>query len=288
VQPFCRSRAPLSPIPDSPTLPLPGPGLFPVQPQAAIFRSIPVPVSAFTNLSRIASRSIGRLGDAAFRARLMDMHRALVTMGGGTFSGYLGASRNLSRVIAADGMIHPDECLLLMRLASKVREGVIVEIGSYRGRSTIALAMGSSRGPAVPVFAIEPHEEFTGVLGRRFGPDDKKAFQRNIAHSTLSRFIHLISATSETAAKSWNSEIGLLWIDGDHRYEAVKKDFELWSPFLHVDGRIAFDDSTVAGLGPHTLIEEILSTGSFTIMQTVGKVTVLEQSRTLVRPGVTA
>ncbi len=245
-------------------------------------------MGAYTNLLRIASRSIRRLGDAAFRRRLTDMHRALAAMGHGTLSGYLGASRMLWRAVAADGMIHPDECLLLIRLASQVREGVIVEIGSYRGRSTIALAMGSSRGQAVPVYAIEPHENFTGVFGRRFGPDDKKAFQRNIAHSTLSRFIHLISATSETASKSWSLEIGLLWIDGDHRYEAVKRDFELWSPFLRADGRIAFDDSTVVGLGPHTLIEEILSTGEFTIMHTVGKVTVLEQNRTLAGPGATA
>lgn len=284
--PFCRSLAPLSPIRDSPTLarsiPISGAAL------SRNFRSPPVPVGAFTNLSRIASRSIGRLDDAAFRARLLDMHRALAAMGGGTLRGYLGACRKLSRAMAADGMIHPDECLLLMRLASQVREGAIVEIGSYRGRSTIALAMGSSSGPAVPVYAIEPHENFTGVLGGRFGPDDKQAFECNIARSTLSRFIHLISATSEAAAKTWSLEIGLLWIDGDHRYQAVKKDFELWSPFLHAHGRIAFDDSTVAGLGPHTLIEEILSTGRFTTTQTVGKVTILEQSRTVAAPGATA
>ena len=130
-------------------------------------------MGAYTNLLRIASRSIRRLGDAAFRRRLTDMHRALAAMGHGTLSGYLGASRMLWRAIAADGMIHPDECLLLIRLASQVREGVIVEIGSYRGRSTIALAMGSFRGQAVPVYAIEPHENFTGVFGRRFGPADK-------------------------------------------------------------------------------------------------------------------
>ncbi len=240
-------------------------------------------MGAYTNLRRVASRSIRRLGDAAFRRRLMNMHRAMAAMGQGTLSGYLGTSRMLWRAIAADGMIHPDECLLLMGLASQVREGVIVEIGSYRGRSTIALAVGSSRGHAAPVYAIEPHENFTGVLGGRFGPEDKTAFQRNIAHSTLSRLIHLISATSEAAAESWSLEIGLLWIDGDHRYQAVKKDFELWSPFLRADGQIAFDDSTVVGLGPHTLIKEILSAGSFTTVQTVGKITVLEPSRTIIR-----
>jgi len=237
-------------------------------------------VGTFTNFSQITSKSVKRLGDAAFRRRISDMHGALVTMGRGKLSGYFGVSRDLLRAIAAEGMIQPDECLLLMQLASQVREGVIVEIGSYRGRSAIALAMGAARGSTAPVYAIEPHENFTGVLGARFGPDDKKAFRRNIERAGLSRAIHLTSATSEAAAKSWNLEIGLLWIDGDHRYEAVKKDFDLWSPFLSSDGRIAFDDSTVEGLGPHTLIDEILSTGNFSCLRTVGKVTVLEHSYT--------
>ena len=244
-------------------------------------------MGTFTNLSRIVSKSIKRLGDAAFRRRIADMHGALVTMGDGKLRGYFSVSRDLLRAIAAEGMIQPDECLLLMRLASQVRKGVIVEIGSYRGRSAIALAMGASRGSAAPVHAVEPHENFTGVLGARFGPDDKKAFQRNIERAGLSRAVHLTSATSEAAAKSWDLEIGLLWIDGDHRYEAVKQDFESWSPFLGGNGRIAFDDSTVEGLGPHTLIEEILSAGSFRRLHTVGKVTVLEHGRAPAGPGTT-
>jgi predicted O-methyltransferase YrrM len=172
-------------------------------------------------------------------------------------------------------MTQPDECLLLMRLASQVRDGAIVEIGSYRGRSTLALAMGSARGASVPVFAIEPHAEFTGVLGARFGPEDKAAFERNISRSGLSFLVHLVSESSQAAASRWNAPVGLLWIDADHRYHAVKKDFELWSPFLLANGRIAFDDSTRAGLGPHTLIREILAHEAYECLQIVGKVTVI-------------
>ena len=210
---------------------------------------------------------------------MADMHRSLARMGHGKPSGYIHACRDLLRTIAAEGMVQPDECLLLMRLASEVREGAIVEIGSYRGRSTIALALGSLRGSSVPVYAIEPHAEFDGVLGGRFGPEDKKAFLRNTQRSLPSDLIRLISASSETAARTWSGEIGLLWIDGDHRYEAVTKDFELWSPFVLDNGRIAFDDSTVAGIGPHTLVNEILASDEYRLVDTVGKVTVLERRR---------
>jgi len=232
-------------------------------------------VSAFANLYQIATKSLRRVGDAAFRRRLANMHRAMTAMGADQRLGYIGVCRDLLRAIGAQGMTHPDECLLLMRLASQVRHGVIVEIGSYRGRSTIALATGSARGTSAKVYAVEPHDDFTGVLGARFGPPDKVAFQDNISHAGVSPLVHLISATSQAAVKNWDATIGLLWIDGDHRYEAVKQDFELWSPFLHGRGRIAFDDSTVEGLGPHTLIHEILSSGSFERLQIVGKVTVI-------------
>ena len=46
----------------------------------------------------------------------------------------------------------------LYRLASEVPEGqVIVEIGSYRGATTCALALGSNAGNGVEVFSIDPH-----------------------------------------------------------------------------------------------------------------------------------
>jgi len=189
------------------------------------------------------------------------------------------------RAIAAEGMVRPDECLLLMRMASEVRQGAIVEIGSYRGRSTIALATGSARGARTPVYAVDPHETFTGVLGGQFGPDDQCEFLHNIERAGIAQLVIPIVKTSVTAAADWSEAIGLLWIDGDHRYDAVKKDFELWSPFVAADGRIAFDDSTAAGLGPDILIGEILCEGAYHLVETVGKVTVLARANRRSRGG---
>lgn len=232
-------------------------------------------MGTLANLTGITGKLLRRLGDETIRQRVADLHRGMATMGRGSMSGYLGVSRDLLRTMAAEGMTHPDECLLLMELAASVRRGAIVEIGSYRGRSTIALAAGSARGSGVPVYAIEPHADFEGVLGGRFGPRDRLAFDDNIARSPHASLVHLVSAPSGAAARSWEGEIGLLWIDADHRYEAVLRDFELWSRFLHEDAPVAFDDSTVAGLGPHAVIQELLATGRWTRRRTVGKVTVL-------------
>jgi len=36
--------------------------------------------------------------------------------------------------------------------------------------------------------------------------------------------------------------IDLLFIDGDHRYEGVRKDFEMYSPLVRKGGIVAFHD----------------------------------------------
>ena len=39
-------------------------------------------------------------------------------------------------------------------------KGVIVEIGSWKGKSTVCLGLGSQAGAAVPVYAIDPHADY--------------------------------------------------------------------------------------------------------------------------------
>ena len=56
------------------------------------------------------------------------------------------------------GWLTPAEGELLYNLAKNCTgKGVIVEIGSWVGKSTIHLAAGSQEGSQVPVFAIDPH-----------------------------------------------------------------------------------------------------------------------------------
>lgn len=180
--------------------------------------------------------------------------------------------------MSIEGMTAPDECLFLTELARDVQTGVIVEIGSYRGRSTVALALGSKHGAGRPVFAVEPHERFSGEYGAEFGPDDRTAFGENVRRAGVESLVTLIGDRSEVAAGSWAEPIGLLWIDGDHTYEAVRRDFDAWSPYLVDGARVAFHDSTRAGLGPYRVVQEAMSAGAEKVGE-VGKITVLRFRR---------
>ena len=178
---------------------------------------------------------------------------------------------------AIKGWLSPAEGLLLRRLASEVSEGVIVEVGAYRGRSTYALSMGSREGDDAPVFAIEPHEHFSGPLGGGFGPPDRAAFFRNMLKTGSWSNVRLVNLSSEVVTAGWTRPLGLLWIDGDHSYEGVRRDVDCWLPFLLPDASVVFDDSIDPTIGPSRVIAELIA-DSWSVTEQVGKVSVLRRS----------
>src|SRR5438477_13211607 len=84
---------------------------------------------------------------------------------------------------SVDGWLKEDEAEELFRAAAAVPSGCIVEVGSYRGRSTLALCAGSSVGSEVPVYYIETHEEAVGDRGGKFGSKDRAVLFRTFLKS---------------------------------------------------------------------------------------------------------
>lgn len=181
-------------------------------------------------------------------------------------------------MLAVDGLMTAPEVLLLYQQARQARGGTIVEIGSFHGRSTIALALGSQEGNGAPVYAIDPYVSFTGPLGGQFGPGDKIGFFRNLLFTATAPQVWVIHLPSVQASRAWQEPIALLWIDGDHSYAGVKADFALWSPFVIPGGVVAFHDSLDPRLGVHQLIGEILETGNYKDIGVVEKITLLKKS----------
>jgi predicted O-methyltransferase YrrM len=110
--------------------------------------------------------------------------------------------------------------------------GAIVEIGSFKGKSTICLALGSQAGASVPVHAIDPHQE-------RF-PE----FEANVARAGIAELVRPIPSLSQAAADRFEEPIELLFVDGSHEYALVLEDFEKWVPKVVDGGWVAFHDTT--------------------------------------------
>src|SRR3989338_2191527 len=164
-------------------------------------------------------------------------------------------------VSKVDGFLSDNEGKLLYNLAKKCSgKGVIVEIGSWKGKSTIWLAKGSEQGHNAKIFAIDPHtgssehrKEFSKVW-------TFKEFKKNIRNAKVEDLVVPILKTSRDAARLWKKPVEILWIDGAHEYEAVLQDYELWEPHLIDGGIIAFHD-TVSEKGPVKVVNEYLYNG---------------------------
>ena len=146
--------------------------------------------------------------------------------------------------------------------------GVIVEIGSYRGMTALALAERTNN----PVFCIDPHQNFTGPLGATFGPGDRQTFFENVSAECKGHQISLINLRSLQACQVWDLEIDTLFIDGNHDHAC--SDFEAWRPHLKEHSTVAFHDSQYPAVG--AAIRLAMSAG-FRVVEEVGSLTVLRR-----------
>jgi len=124
------------------------------------------------------------------------------------------------------------------------KRGVIVEIGSWQGKSTTYLAYGSREGNKNKVYAIDPHINSIEQKNELNNNSSLRFFKENMKKAKIEDLVFPIIKKSEEAAKNWKDPIALLWIDGDHSYNGAKSDFDLFSPFVVEGGIIAFHDST--------------------------------------------
>jgi hypothetical protein len=122
-------------------------------------------------------------------------------------------------------------------------EGWIVEVGSYLGRSTIVLALGSAAAQRERVAAIDPHRgELVPTDAGTVAADTHPLFLRNLAFAGVEAVVEPIKATSADAAASWDRPVRLLYVDGLHDYDSVKVDIALWTRHLADGAVVVFDD----------------------------------------------
>ena len=125
-----------------------------------------------------------------------------------------------------DGWLTPREGNLLQRLARECSgRGVIVEIGSWKSKSTIRLAAGSMEGAAAAVYAIDPHTGAGPQIEREGEVWTFDEFTRNIERAGVGGVVKPIVKTSEEAARDYR-EIVIL-TDWDRAGEELARKLEL-------------------------------------------------------------
>jgi methyltransferase family protein len=145
------------------------------------------------------------------------------------------------------GWLTPGQARRLWDAARSLREPAqIVEIGSFRGRSTIVLALGAPDG--VPVVAIDPHlgsDRGPREIGARppLGEADRAAFAANLQRAGVADRVRHVRRFSQEALDQVGGEVTLLYVDGAHRLTPARADLRRWGSRVPVGGRLLVHDA---------------------------------------------
>ena len=133
----------------------------------------------------------------------------------------------------------------VLAACAKSSPGTIVEIGSAFGASS-SILLSNMPGGAV-LHSTDPF--IVDSMGDTLHASKKtcSANVRNVLTTLgmadrLNKW-NMHADYSHNVIKTWVMPIDMIFIDGDHRYPAVKQDFEQWFPFVKKGGLILFHDS---------------------------------------------
>jgi predicted O-methyltransferase YrrM len=174
----------------------------------------------------------------------------------------------LESIASVEGQLTPREARFLAMLAAfPTCQGAVLEIGSFKGRSTIVLAKATALAGHPQVVAVDPltspASTDPSLGGKSSGWDD---FQANLRQAGVLERVEFHRRRSNELAAQWHADrrIRLLWIDGDHTYRGTKADFDAFAPFLADGAVVALHDVLHHHGGPtRVFAEDILLSDRF-------------------------
>lgn len=130
-----------------------------------------------------------------------------------------------------------DEAAFLHRLVRDTQPETVVEIGRYRGGSTVIIAAALNRGVL--------HSYDIDLRQGRDGAELDRQLKGVLERYGLADRVRLHVADSRSADPP-PGRLDILFVDGDHSEEGVHADFEHWAPQLAPGGHLLFHDAVDA------------------------------------------
>ena len=162
---------------------------------------------------------------------------------------------DITSALAVGGYMAPEELLWLAEQAQRCH--LVIEVGSYLGRSTRALA---DHCPGT-VWAVDdwrgdpgvPDDPINGALPRLGGPDAARAlFTTALTDHLASGRVQLLAKSSVLAARELFMEYGavfdLVFLDASHDVVSVRADLLAYRPLVRPGGLLAGHDRDWPGV----------------------------------------
>jgi hypothetical protein len=182
----------------------------------------------------------------------------------GKISEYLLRKTTLRKLATIEGFLSFKEAHALYRIAKSLSSGSkVVEIGSWKGKSTYCIAKGLSHGSKI--YAIDPFNAIGDAEAQVIYEKQKGAqplidqFWNNMASCGVTdKIIPCIGYAEEY--KDFITQASFIFIDGDHSIPGCEKDFLMYQDKLSNEKIIAFHDYYPErdDLGPTYVIKKYL------------------------------
>jgi predicted O-methyltransferase YrrM len=146
-----------------------------------------------------------------------------------------------------EGWLSEAQAQRLWEAAQRVpRGGLLVEIGSFRGRS--AIVMASALADGARLVAIDPHaggdrgpQEIAAEAER--GEADHQAFLSNLSAAGVESRVEHVRKMSSDAHDDVREPIDVLYVDGAHRFAPARDDIVRWGARVRDGGTMLVHDS---------------------------------------------
>lgn len=191
------------------------------------------------------------------------------------------------------GFLAEDEAAALYNYTLEAsKQGPVLEVGSYCGKSTLYLGCAAKQNNSV-VFAVDHHrgsEEHQ--LGEEYHDADLydssvglmdtfKEFRKNMRAADLENTVVPIVSSSKVAASQWHTPLSLVFIDGGHSFAAAEMDYRSWAPQVKIGGILAihdlFPNPEEGGQAPITIYRMALASGLFEEVEVVNTLGILRR-----------
>ena len=149
------------------------------------------------------------------------------------------------RAFAIQGWMTREELGFLYTLATRLPdEASVVEVGNWKGRSTIAICEGLRSKRAPRLYAVDT---FLGDEGMRQRHRDEilqgAIYNEFLGNTSEYPFVHVLRLDSVRASRTVEDRsIDWVFIDAEHTYEQVSADITAWFPKLRPGGIISGHD----------------------------------------------
>jgi len=168
-----------------------------------------------------------------------------------------------------DGWLTVDEAITLFELAQALphEHPIAVEIGCWQGKSSVCIARGLRHKNAPRLCCIDPFDASgdASSAGEYAGRADglgnalREVFEQNLRGAGVHDLVEIQQGFSHERAAGWRGAIDLLFLDGDHGYEAVARDVADWSRHVRPGGYLLMHDVVHAvHQGPRRVVDEQL------------------------------